>query len=309
MSNISPSRILFTFIIGIILLPLASTSYLFAQGNQEKPNPSRIIDRGSEVMGGREKFDAIFSKQVFGSVIRKSDGAIGTIEILTRRPDAYFMRLSFGNQFEQIGFNGLSGYHWSSEEGLNFLEESELKYLRSEAFYKNGVWQNYRTDQASKKSKVGWALLTGGLSLLFKYEPGKFQGVGTVAGKPVKNVGLDLFDGGYALLSFDDETGYLVREKLNITKNVDYENSDFRRVNGVLLPHLIKFTVLNKEEYTIKVDRIIVNEAIETAKFEAPVSSADRLPNLASIIEKAQKNQEKYARNYDKLQYLERVQY
>lgn len=304
MNKIYFSRIVAFVCLAIVLITTFRQPNLFAQSKPEKPNPSRIVDRASEAMGGREKFDAIFSKQIFGTVTRKSDGAVGTIEILTRRPDAYFMRLSFGDQFEQVGFNGLSGYRWSSGEDVYFLPDEDLKYLSSEAFYRNGVWHNNRTDASSKKSTVGWALLTGGLSLLFKYDPGKYKGEGVVAGKPVKNVGFDLYSGGYTLLSFDDETGYLVGEKFNITKNLEYENSDFRPVNGILMPYSIKYSVPNKAEYDIKVDRIIVNEAIETTKFEAPVSSSERLPNLTSIIEQATKNQEKYARNYDKFKYL-----
>jgi hypothetical protein len=307
MRKISFSSLAYKTLTQAAFVSLVFTTYLYAQKTPEKPNPSRIIDRAAETMGGRDKMDAIFSKQIFGTVTRKSDGATGTVEILTRRPDAYFMRLSFGNDFEQIGYNGLSAYRWSSVEELNFLDYEDVEYFRSKAAYQNGEWQNYRTNPSSKKSTVGWALLTMGISLFVKYEPGKYIGKEIIAGKPAKTVLIDLNQGGYVYLSFDDETGYLVSEKLNISNKANYEYDDFRSVNGVMMPYRMKYVIPNKQEYEIKVDRIVVNEAIENSKFEAPKSSSDRLPNLASIIEKAQKNQEKYVRNYDKFKYLEYV--
>lgn len=277
---------------------------IHAQTTTEKPNPRQLIDRGLTALGGKENLDKIFSKQILGTVIREKDGAVGTFELVLRAPDSYFSRITFGSQFEQIGFNGISGYEWNSQRGIEFLEGDDLKLLRSEAAYRNGQWINFGTQPSSKTSKTLLFIATAGLSSIIKFDKVKFEGNVVVLGQPAQNVGFQLEDGGKVSLSFDTASGNLVGEKFIISKGINYEYSDFRKVGDVMEPYQIRCTPRSNEIFTVKISRIILNQSIEANKFEFK-----SLPDLEPIIALAKANQEKLHKIYDQLTYEKKLSF
>lgn len=286
----------------LLVVVFLSSQILHAQTVPEKPNPRQIFERGIQALGERENLKSIFSKQIVGEVTRKSDGAKGTIEVLMRQPDCYYSRISFGDQFEQIGFNGLSGYQWTSGKETEILSGKELSSLESEALYRSSFWYQEKLDRPSKLRITSIALLTAGLSTVLNWEYARFIGTSSSQGKPTKTIA-KILHGTYATLDFEDVNGLLMKENLGFNVDETREYDDFRKVNNILEPYSILITKGSQPICEIRISSIVHNLPLANDKFNLPPGAQKSLPGLESVIKSAAQNQEKVIRNYDRFTY------
>lgn len=277
---------------------------LFAQNKPAEPNPRQILDRGVVAMGGKEKLKAITSRQVFASVKRMHDGATGRYELLTQYPTQFYYRLSVGNEFEQAGFSGITGYGLTSETPLKLFNEKDAHLISAEATYRNGYWYHDEHQRLSGGMKALLAVVTAGVTLFANFDSVKFEGEETVNGRALQGVRFNLYDFNTDLRAyFDQASGRLVREEMMFGKRLEiYSYDDYRAVNGLLEPHLIRLK-RGSDEYEIRIEKILYNQPVPLAKFEIPAGSYANLPALSDLLAKARANQQTLLRNYDQFTY------
>lgn len=305
MHNSSFSHFVSLLAIVVLLFPPATTP--LAQTKPLEPNPRQILDRGVAAMGGKEKLKAITSRQVFGTIKRLHDGAVGRYELLTQYPVQFYYRISFGQEFEQAAFSGITGYGMTSETPIKYFNDEDANLIFAEANYRNGYWYHDERQRLSGGAKAAIAVLTAGISLFAKFDSVKFEGEERTNGRVLQGVRFNLDDVATDVRAyFDQATGHLAREEMAFGNLLEiYTYDDYRVVNGVLEPHLLHLK-RGADEYEIKVEQIIHNQPLEFARFETPAGLHNKLPALADILTKTRANQETLLRNYDQFTY-ERV--
>ena len=316
MRRISFSLFAFHTIGGFIFFIWIASPNLSAQSNSSKLSPRQVLDRGVIAMGGKEKLKAVTSRQAFGSIKRLKDGAIGSYEVITQYPDSYFSRIAFGDEFEQTAMNRISAYEWSSGNGLKPLREGEFGHLRLHSEYQNGYWYH---DELQRASGLGKFILRAafGVGFVIPMDDAKRNKIASQFGKPMDSI---LFDHGQALqasLYFDSTSGRLAAEERKEVIQVGdhytdrkelFLYDDFKTVDGIIEPHLILFT-RDKEEYEIRLDKIVFNQAIDPVKFDVPIQAQSDVPVLTEVIAKATRNQESFLSIYDQFQYDDKYKY
>lgn len=275
-----------------------------AQTKANTPNPRQILDRGVAAMGGKEKLKAITSRQVYASIKRLNDGATGRYEWLSQYPSQFYYRLSVGTEFEQAGFSGITGYGLTSTTPLKLFNEKDAHLIAAEALYRNGYWYHDEHQRMSGGMKALLAVMTAGVTLFAKFDSVKFEGEETVNGRVLQGVRFNLRDFNTDVRAyFDQASGRLVREEMMFGRRLEtHWYHDYRPVNGILEPHLIRLQRGN-DEYEIKIERIIHNQSLPLTKFEIPAGSYVNLPALSEVIAKARANQQKLLSNYDQFTY------
>jgi hypothetical protein len=292
----------FVFLLSWLSL-LFNPAFTFAQKKPAQPNPRQILDRGVAAMGGNEKLKAITSRQVFASIKRMRDGATGSLEIATRQPGNYFMRIDWGNNAEQVACENFTCYEWKSGEELRTLQKEELKLRIVEAVYKSGFWyspykQRWRWWDFNNQDifRTPWFDLP-------KIDDPQYLGDEQIQGKTAQIIGFQLSDTTSAKLSFDLESGHLLAETLVFGHRQErWEYSDFRALNGIVEPHRAQL-LIGAETYEIQFSRILHNQTLDAQKFALPPSPQSNLPSITELIGKARTNQEKIVKSYDQFSY------
>ncbi len=294
----------FTYVLAAVGFLFAITTGPLAQTKPVEPNPRQILDRGVAAMGGKEKLKAITSRQVFASVKRLHDGATGRYELLTQYPSQFYYRLAIGNEFEQAGFNGITGYGLTSATPLTLFNEKDANLIYAEAIYRNGYWFHDEHQRMSGGTKALLAVVSAGITLFANFDSVKFEGEEQVNGRVLQGVRFNLRDFDTDVRAyFDQANGRLAREELTFGKLAEtYFYDDYRAVNGILEPHTIRLK-RGTDEYEIKVERILYNQPLALAQFELPAGSYSGLPAITDLIAQARAHQQKILTNYDQFTY------
>lgn len=288
---------------------LFNPAFTFAQKKPAQPNPRQILDRGVVAMGGKEKLKAITSRQVVASVKRLHDGAVGRYELVTQYPTQFYYRLSVSNEFEQAGFNGITGYGLTSATPLKLFNEKDANLISAEAIYRNGYWYHDEHQRMSPGMKAVWAVFSLGFSLLVNVDSVRFENEERANNRVLHGVRFNQQDFETDFRAyFDQTTGRLAREELSFGKRLEiYSYDNYQAVNGILEPHTIRLKRAN-EEYEIKVEKIIYNQTIDRSKFEVPAETQAGMPPLSEVLGKAIAYQEKMLRLYDQFLYEEKYE-
>jgi hypothetical protein len=280
------------------------------------PKPRQIIERGIAAMGGQERLKSITTRQVFGSIQRMRDGAVGRYEIATVFPSSYYSRIEFGAEFEQTAFNRISAYEWSSANGLRNLKDDDLTLARLYADFQNGFWYH---DEAQRLSGATKFLLRAafGVGFFLPTDEAKRNQTPLTMAAATDSVMFEFEQKLKTALYFDKTSGRLIAEELTeevartgqtaLHKEV-FIYDDFRAIDGILKPHFIRL-LRDGTTYEIKVERIVYNETIAPAKFDMPPPTQPHLLPLHEIVEKAKAKQELFLRAYDTFQYDDKYRY
>lgn len=272
----------------------------------------KIIQRGVETMGGKDNLKRLGSREIIGTAKRQSDGAIGTFTQLTARPDFFFYRLEFGDDRISAAFNGLSGWTETPRAGLRGVNINDDQYqlLKIEADYRNDLW--YQKDKQRGMplwGKIALHTLSLGMFVWVHFLPFNektvYAGVTEVNGRPAQAIGHD-YDGTHRLrLHFDDESGRLVKEEFYSGGEKEiYEYDDFRTINGLLEPHLIRWNSRD-EQYEIRVDRVTHNQPVDAASFDFPTPDNANLPAMNDLLAAARNHQQRLVERYGQYEFLE----
>jgi hypothetical protein len=219
------------------------------------PTAEEILARYTEALGGSAAIDKMKTRTMKGTWLTANGISLG-YEVYQTAPDKIYTVLNTPKQgvFER-GFNGQTAWE-KSIHGLRDLEGTELFYLR-------------RYPDLFKDIK-----LQEQLTRL------RFGGKDKIDGKDVyvlRGVGND---GRGERLFFDAQSGLLLRRITTtptlvgvIPEQVDYD--DYRDVNGLKLPFMIRITAIDSfYNSTRTFTEIKLNVPVDETKFNKPAAPA-----------------------------------
>jgi hypothetical protein len=256
------------------LLPFAFLTLVGIAADATAQSPDKILKQAVKALGGESALRRITTREAKGAIRRASDGAQGSLQMLTLKPDLYLLTFDVGGLEESEGFNGKSAWRRDSRAGLRTLTGVESLSLRAATNFRNHLWLNYKKE----KSKLIDA------------------GQETVGGKPARAVMLTTRENIKIKLWFDTASGLLVREEMPAGNGVTtFEYSNYSAVDGVLEPFTIKLNT-GGELYNITLSEVTHNQPLDRARFDFPKISAEPLPDVSTLIEEVSAHQEEIER-------------
>lgn len=251
--------------------------------NGAAQSPNKILSRANKALGGEKVLKSIASLQTRGTIIRLSDGARGSYESQTSRPNLYAENFDLNGYEYAVGYNGKSGWTRDSKSGLRTLTGDASRDFQAEATFRANRWLTAKTD----KTKIA------------------ASGKSNVNEKSMNAIVLTSTKGVQIKIYFDDTNGFPVREEIpagNSVKTIDY--SDYRKVGNVYQP----FSIVTKtadETYEIKLDEVKINPQIARAEFDFPNISNEPLPDVPTLLKEIRANADKIDKILDNYSYTE----
>ena len=135
------------------------------QSKPKKPTPhppltaEQVLDGFVKNTGGATTYAHVTSAVATGNVQFKGQKSVGAVEIKSRVPDRFLMRLLFPEQGEvSLAYNGMEGWTRDPNLGLRILHGAELAQLRLQALQTNAPqsWRSYfKKVESQGQVKVG----------------------------------------------------------------------------------------------------------------------------------------------------------
>lgn len=240
----------------ICICAFATTAQTAAPAQTAKPaalpTADKILDRYLEASGGRVAWQKLNSRESKGVVDVPAMNASGTVEVYEKAPSKVLVTITISGAAFSQGYDGKVGWSNDPQNGLREQTGDELAETRRDAdFY-------HPLDMHTLYSKF------------------KVTGTEDVDGQKAYVVEATPAEGGGDpdKLYFSVDTGLLVR---GITQHhspegvspIEEDFRDYRAVDGITVPFQIHQTS-GELDFTIRVDEMHHNVAIEDSKFSKP---------------------------------------
>lgn len=257
----------------LTLLPIAA----FAQ------SPSKVLSQANKALGGEKVIKTIRSIQRTGTIVRVEDGASGKYSSVSSGGKMFAEGYDIGGFETASGFNGKSGWIRDSKAGLRTVTGDRSTDFQAEAAYRNTRWLTAKTDKTKTSS--------GGTS--------------NVNGKPANVVILTTAKGSKITLYFDATTSMLVREEFGSGSELrSFGYDDYRNVNGIQTPYLIRSTI-DGETFETKLSEVKYNSAVAMTAYDFPKVSDEPLPNIPALLNEIRVNADKVDEILENYSYTE----
>src|SRR5262249_6982294 len=130
------------------LLPFAFLMLVGIAAEATAQSPDKILKQAVKALGGESALLRITTREAKGTIRRASDGAQGSFQMLTLKPDLYLLTFDIGGLEVSEGFNGKSAWRRDSRAGLRTLTGDESLSLRAATNYRNHLWLNYKKEKS-----------------------------------------------------------------------------------------------------------------------------------------------------------------
>ena len=264
-------------------LLLLSVSFVAAQNVA----PDKLLKQAAQALGGEKAFKPVNSRQLSGTVTRRSDGRSGKIQITTLRP-SFYLKVTELDGFEASeAYSGKSSWRRDARNGLRTRVGQESLDFQFAALYQNQLWFT------AKKDKIKFIA----------------SGKETINDKAVNVVTFISNRNNRIKLYLDAASGLPVRTEFPTGASVlvcDY--SDYRQVAGWLEAHALAVTVKNGEQaerYDIKFDSVTHNPTVAAKLFEFPQISNEPLPDIPTLLKAVDENEERAEKLLDNYGFTE----
>jgi len=243
--------------LSIALLSLLAVAPGFVAGAAEPasaaaPTAQAILDRYVEASGGKAALEKLQTRVTKGKMEMTTLGLSGNLELRAKAPGKQISTVElagFGSIRE--GFDGTVG--WTEAPGVGVTSKSGGELARD------------RRSKAFPRE----------LKLKEVYERLEAKGAAKVAGADAWVVEASYAGGKPDRLYFDQKTGLLVREEATVATavgemifQVDY--ADYRDVEGVKVPFLMKIPKPETMGFQIKVEDVKHNVPLQDSEFSKP---------------------------------------
>ncbi|HJP90581.1 MAG TPA: c-type cytochrome [Pyrinomonadaceae bacterium] len=212
------------------------------------PSVEQVIDRYVDALGGRSAFEKL-NTRLIKSTLSFADGTTASQEVYMKAPDKAVFVTTTGAEITSQGFTGAIGW-LKNNRVRRQLSGPTLNQLRFNSEFNPEIRlkELFAEMRVTGKEKVG------------------DREVYVVEAKPIYSDPRKLY--------FDTETGLLIRTLIEETcplgSTLDQmEFSDYRNVNGVKLPFLIRRTSL-WENSVMRIIEVKHNVSISDVKFDMP---------------------------------------
>jgi hypothetical protein len=217
------------------------------------PSADDILNHYVAAVGGRAAWQKLTSRVLTGTIDIPGASLTGTIEVRQKAPNRILTTVMIAGASFRQGYDGTVGWTDDPENGVRAQQGGELSDARRQADFYHAL--NLRT-LYTKFSRVGKEKVGERLAYVVEATPSE-------GGDPDK-------------MYFDTETGLLVRfitkeHTAETVSTAEEDFEDFRDVDGIKLP----FTIHHRgtePEFTIKVDEVHHNVALEDTQFSRPAA-------------------------------------
>ena len=231
-----------------LLLLLVLPLQLLLPNSASAQSPSKILAAANKAHGGEKVLRSVTSWQMNGTIKRLADGAGGKYASYAAGGKMYGEAYDLGGFEISSGYNGKSGWMRDSKDGLRTITGKSANDFQAEALYRNTRWLNTKAEKTK--------LASGGVTTLYDKQ------YDLVLLTTAKGVRIQLY--------FDRITKLLFREVIERgleTKAYDY--FDYRNVNGLQVPHLIKWRI-NGDTTEIAIENVKINQPVAKDLFDFP---------------------------------------
>jgi len=225
------------------------------------PALDQILDKYVQALGGKAAFEKLTSRVTTQSMSRPDGEA--RVEIFEKAPNKRLVATTLADSSKLMtGFDGAVGWGRNQNGELQEIKDLELANLRQNSeFYRE-------------------------IKLKDEFPQMKLKGKETLEGRVVYLIEAPTASGRMEKMYFDAQSGLLVRRMQQVVAfirqsddeipeakiiDVEYDYEDYRAVDGVKLPFLIRRRMPIFVS-TIKVKEVKHNVAIDDAKFKKPAS-------------------------------------
>jgi len=224
---------------------------------ESAPSVDSILEKFVAATGGKAALEKITSRVIRGSLEAAGGPATTNWEMYAKAPNKQFSQAELtGMGTLMDGFDGAVAWAKNPYEGVRVKEGDELAKVKRDADFHREL--NFKT-------------LHPGLA---------FKGTEKLDGDEVHVLESKPTASSLERFSFSAKTGLLVRNESEFTgqqgkMSVDIRSEDFRVVDGVKYPYLLKIKINaggQEFEFSIKIKELQHNVAIEDAKFAKPAS-------------------------------------
>ena len=245
---------------------------------------SKVIKQAEKALGGQKNLKTMTSVYRSGTITRIEDGATGRVVVQSSGPNLWNMSFDIAGFETEVGSNGRSGWARDSRTGLRTLTGPESLHMQARSAYRNHLW----LDSKNEKLKLVYA------------------GQSTIDGKAANVVTLTNPKGVVIKTFFDAASGLPVRDEIpNGDRTEITDHSDYRNVGGVMQPYAERVT-LGSERYEIHFDDIRSNLQIARTEFDFPNLSTEPLPDIPTLLQKLQANEDRVDELLDHYAYTEK---
>jgi hypothetical protein len=227
-----------------------------AQQKPDLPTTDTILNQYVEATGGKSAYEKLKTRVSTGTIEIPAANIKGTIKLTQSAPNNAFLFFELGPAGEtRRGTDGKTAWEISTLLGERDLDGDEkASFIRETNFYKELLWK----DLYSKVECVG---------------------IEDVEGKPAYKLVLTP-KSGKPITEFYDKTTHLIvkQTSTSATPNgeitVDSLPSDFKKVDGVLIPFTVTQKVLT-QEIVMKMTDVKHNVDLPADAFQRPGKAAD----------------------------------
>lgn len=204
------------------------------------PRAEDIIEKSVGTMGGRKAFEAIQNKITTMTVTRK--GKVARSTVYQERPNYYHAIVDSEEGRMESGSDGHTVWEFSGKKGAVIKKDKE------------------RADRL-----IGYAF-DGLVSWKTYYKSVQTIAVENIGGKPCYRILATPFEGTERTVYFEVDTYLPVKIVMDVNilgflwkSRVETFLSDYRKVDGILVPHESRVTVSGKEVLTGIVESVRIN--------------------------------------------------
>lgn len=239
-----------------LLFVCAIVTSTFAQSVDE------IIEKHIEALGGMEKLQAINTLKMSGTMVMGAMGIEGQFTRQMKRP--HFVRMDIGFQGQNMvqaydGENAWGIVPFMGDPSPQPLPEEQAKQLRQDADFDGPL-----VDYKSKGHEI------------------QLVGKEDLEGTDTYKLKIILKDGDVLYLFLDAEY-YLELKRISKQKDrrsgneieVETYFSDFKEVNGVMMPHALQIAGAGPGGINIAINAVEANVDIDDSTFKMPAKSTE----------------------------------
>ncbi len=219
---------------------------------RKTPTVDQVLERYVEATGGRAALEKLRSRVMTGRVEMTTLGASGKFEVWAKAPNQQMSSLEFeGFGAIREGYDGKVAWAVVPLQGLREKSGSELARVQRTAVFPRE------------------------LKLRESYDGLKLLGAREVDGRQTWVVEATPKGGKPDLLLFDQQSGLLVREETTVESPLgemtfELELGDYREVDGVKVPHLIRLPKPAEMGFQIRLDSVKHNVDVAAERFGKP---------------------------------------
>ncbi|MBM3496397.1 MAG: DUF620 domain-containing protein [Armatimonadetes bacterium] len=215
---------------------------------------AQIMDRGAAVLGPKAAWDRIKTTVMAGTIEAKAQGLSGTVVVKAKRPGRFLVEQTIkGVGTTRQGYDGKVGWSKDPEQGLRKLTGAELSAAQRAAIGAHLEWRKY----FAKWERAGTKKIGGRDAYVVRLSP------------KIGRMTIEYYDA----KTFMPVRTDMVTEVAGLPVPIEIYPSDFRKVDGVLMPFKMRQRVLQSSgpvEVMVRIGSVKNNGPIPDTAFAMP---------------------------------------